>query len=125
MSCSKCGESMIYLYSFIFAGTVCLIGQLLMDLTKLKPGDVTSLFVVIGAFLDIFGIYDFFVEKFGAGAMVVITSFGHSLIHGALLKAQEAGLLGLFTGMFSLTATGITATIIFSFIISIIFKPKN
>lgn len=125
MSCSKCGESMIYLYSFIFAGTVCLIGQLLMDLTKLKPGDVTSLFVVIGAFLDIFGIYDFFVEKFGAGAMVVITSFGHSLIHGALLKAKEAGLLGLFTGMFSLTATGITATIIFSFIISIIFKPKN
>ena len=116
---------MIYLYSFIFAGTVCLIGQLLMDLTKLKPGDVTSLFVVVGAFLDIFGIYDFFVKKFGAGAMVVITSFGHSLIHGALLKAKEAGLLGLFTGMFSLTATGITATIIFSFIISIIFKPKN
>jgi len=125
MPCSKCGEIMIYIYSFLFAGVVCLIGQLLMDLTKLKPGDVTSLFVVVGAFLDIFGIYDFFVKKFGAGAMVVITSFGHSLIHGALLKAKEAGLLGLFTGMFSLTATGITATIIFSFIIAVIFRPKN
>lgn len=116
---------MIYIYSFLFAGVVCLIGQLIMDLTKLKPGDVTSLFVVIGAFLDIFSIYDFFVEKFGAGAMVVITSFGHLLIHGALLKAKESGLLGLFTGMFSLTATGITSTVIFAFIISIIFKPKN
>lgn len=116
---------MIYLYSFLFAGTVCLIGQILLDFTKLKPGDVTSLFVVIGAFLDIFNIYDFFAAKFGAGAMVVITSFGHLLIHGALLRAKEAGLLGLFTGMFSLTATGITSTIIFSFIIALIFKPKN
>jgi stage V sporulation protein AE len=116
---------MIYLYSFIFAGMVCLIGQLLLDLTNLKAGDVTSLFVVIGAFLDIFSIYDFFVSKFGAGAMVVITSFGHLLIHGALAATTKNGLLGLFTGMFSLTASGITATIIFAFIISIIFKPKN
>ncbi len=116
---------MIYIYAFLFAGVVCLIGQLLMDLTKLKPGDVTSLFVVIGAFLDIFGIYDYFVTKFGAGAMVVITSFGHLLIHGALLEAKESGILGLFTGMFNLTASGITATIIFSFIITLVFKPKN
>ena len=116
---------MIYLYSFLFAGVVCLIGQLLMDLTKLKPGDVTSLFVVIGAFLDIFGIYDFFVTKFSAGAMVVIPSFGHLLIHGALAKAKASGLLGLFTGMFSLTATGITSTIIFAFLHSIIFKPRD
>ena len=116
---------MIYIYSFLFAGIVCLIGQILLDFTKLKPGDVTSLFVVIGAFLDIFGIYDYFVTKFGAGAMVVITSFGHLLIHGALLEAKEAGFLGLFTGMFNLTATGITSTIIFSFIVSLVFKPKN
>ncbi len=116
---------MNYINAFLFAGVVCLIGQIILDFTKLKPGDVTSLFVVIGAFLDIFGIYDIFIKKFGAGAMVVIPSFGHSLIHGALLKAKESGILGLFTGMFSLTATGITATIIFAFIISIIFKPKN
>ena len=116
---------MIYIYSFFFSGLVCLIGQLLLDNTKLKAGDVTSLFVVLGAFLDIFNIYDFFVSKFGAGAMVVITSFGHLLVHGAILKTKEAGLLGLFTGMFSLTATGITSTIIFAFIISIIFKPKG
>ena len=116
---------MIYLYSFLFAGIVCLIGEVLMTTFKLKPGIVTSSFVIIGAFLDIFSIYDFFVEKFGAGAMVVITSFGHSLIHGALKEAHSNGLLGLFTGMFSLTAAGITSTIIFSFIFSIIFRPKN
>ncbi len=116
---------MIYIYSFLFAGIVCLIGEVLMSTFKLKPGVVTSLFVSIGAFLDIFNIYDYFVKKFGAGAMVVITSFGHSLIHGSLAKAHSDGILGLFTGMFSLTATGITSTIIFAFIFSLLFKPKR
>ena len=116
---------MIYLYSFLFAGIVCLIGEILLTTFKMKPGNVTSLFVVIGAFLDIFNIYDMFIKKYGSGAMVVITSFGHSLIHGAINTAKTDGLLGLFTGMFSLTATGITGTIVFSFIFSLLFKPKN
>lgn len=113
------------LLSFAFSGVVCMIGQLLMDGFKMKPGIVTSIFVSLGAFLDIFGIYDFFISRFGSGAMVVITSFGHSLIHGALAEAKTSGLLGLFSGMFSLTASGITCTIVFAFIFSIIFKPKN
>ncbi|MBO6145870.1 MAG: SpoVA/SpoVAEb family sporulation membrane protein [Bacilli bacterium] len=116
---------MMYINSFLFAGIVCLIGQIILDNTKLMPGHITSLFVVIGAALDVFSIYDFFIEKFGAGALVCITSFGHSLIHGALSKAHSDGILGLFTGMFSLTATGITATIIFAFIFSIIFKARD
>lgn len=116
---------MIYAYSFIFSGLVCLIGQFLLDNTKLKAGEVTSLFVIIGAMLDIFSIYDIFISKFGAGAMVVITSFGHSLIHGAIASAKEYGILGLFTGMFNLTATGITSTIIFAFLVSILFKSRD
>ena len=116
---------MIFVYSFLFSGIVCAIGQVLMDKVKLKPGEVTSLFVVIGAFLDIFGIYDYFISTFGAGAMVVITSFGHSLIHGALAVARTEGILGVLTGMFSLTASGITATILFSFIFALIFRPKH
>lgn len=116
---------MIYLYSFLFAGIVCLIGQLILDNTKLLPGHITSLFVVLGAALDTFAIYDYFVNNFGAGALVCITSFGHLLIHGALAKAASDGILGLFTGMFSLTATGITATIIFAFIFTLIFKAKD
>lgn len=116
---------MIYFNAFIFAAVVCLIGQIILDNTKLMPGHITSLFVVLGAALDTFSIYDFFVDKFSAGAMVCITSFGHLLIHGALAKAHSDGLIGLFTGMFSLTAAGITATIIFSFLFSIIFKPRD
>ncbi len=116
---------MIYLYSFIFCGFICLIGQLILDNTKLTPGHITALFVIVGAFLDIFGIYDIFIEIFGGGAMVPITSFGHSLIHGALSKAIDDGIMGLSLGMFSLTSAGIISAIIFAFFFSLIFKPKN
>lgn len=116
---------MTFLYSFIFCGTICLIGQIILDNTKFTPGHVTSLFVVIGAFLDSFGLYDKFIECFGSGTLVPITSFGHSLIHGALEKANESGFLGLLGGMFSLTSAGIVSAIVFGFILTIIFKPKD
>lgn len=116
---------MIYLYSFLFCGVVCLIGQIILDNTKLTPGHITSMFVVIGAFLDSFGLYDKFIKWFGAGSLVLITSFGHSLIHGALDAAHTKGILGLLGGMFSLTSAGITAAIVFGFIFSLIFKAKD
>ncbi len=116
---------MTYLYSFLFVGFVSLIGQLILDNTKLTAGHITSIFVVIGAFLDIFSIYDKIILFVGPGAMIPITSFGHSLIHGALQSAKEYGLVGILTGMFDLTAAGITSAIIFSFIFLIIFKPKD
>ena len=116
---------MIYLYSFLFAGFVCLIAEIILNNTKLLPGHITSLFVCIGAFLDIFGIYDYFADHFGGGAMVCITSFGHLLVHGALQMADKVGILGLFSGLYKLTAGGISATIIFSFLFSILFRPKD
>ena len=116
---------MIFIYSFLFCGFVCLIGQIILDNTKLTPGHVTSLFVVIGAFLDSFGLYDKFIKWSGAGTLVPITSFGHSLIHGALAKAHSSGILGLLGGMFSLTSTGIVAAMVFGFILTIIFKAKD
>ena len=116
---------MLYLYSFLFCGFVCLIGQLILDNTKLSAGHITSLFVIVGAFLDTFGIYDKIIQIVGAGALVPITSFGHSLIHGALAKANDFGIIGLLMGMFDLTATGITAAIIFTFIFSIFFKARD
>ncbi len=116
---------MTYLYSFLFVGTICLIGQIILDNTKLTPGHITSLFVVIGAFLDIFGIYDWFIKIVGPGAFVPITSFGHSLIHGALEGSREMGFFGIFLGMFDLTAAGIISTIFFSFIFLLIFNPKD
>lgn len=116
---------MIYVNAFLFCGFVCVLGQLILDHTKLTPGHVTSLFVCVGAFLDIFGIYDKIILWAGGGAMVPITSFGHSLIHGALTKASDFGFMGLAMGMFDLTSTGIIAAIIFSFFLSLIFEPKD
>lgn len=116
---------MSYINSFIFCGIICLIGQLILDNTKLTPGHITTIFVVIGSFLDIFNIYDKFILWAGGGALVPITSFGHLLIHGAMDTASDLGIMGLMTGMFNLTASGITAAIVFSFILSLIFKPKD
>ncbi len=116
---------MIYLNSFLFVGLISLIGQLILDNTKLTVGHITSLFVVIGAFLDVFNIYDKIINYVGPGAMVPITSFGHSLIHGAIKSAKETGLIGILTGMFDLTSAGIISAIVFSFVFLIIFNPKD
>ena len=116
---------MIYINAFIFAGFICLLGQIILDNTKLTPGHVTTIFVVLGAFLDVFSIYDKFVLFAGGGALVPITSFGHLLIHGALEKAQDFGLMGLAMGMFDLTAAGIASAILFAFLVAIFFKPKS
>ncbi len=116
---------MIYVNAFIFSGLVCLIGQIILDNTRLSPGHVTTIFVCTGAFLDIFSIYDKFILWAGGGALVPITSFGHLLIHGALDKAGDFGMVGLMMGMFDLTSSGIISAIVISFILSFIFKPKN
>lgn len=116
---------MIYFNAFLFAGIVCLIGQIILDNTKLSPGHVTSLFVVIGSFLDVFDIYDKFVLWCGGGALVPITSFGHLLIHGAMDTIKQFGVMGIFTGMFDLTSAGIVAAIVFSFVFGLIFKPRD
>ena len=116
---------MLLLKSFLFCGIVCAIAQLILDFTNWTPGHVTSLFVVIGAGLDTFSIYDKIITFVGGGALLPITSFGHSLIHGALAKTETYGFMGVFMGMFDLTASGITCAILFSFLFSLVFKPKH
>lgn len=116
---------MTYVYAFLFCGFVCLISQIILDNTKLTPGHVTSLFVVIGAFLDIFGLYDKIVLYAGAGALIPITSFGHLLIHGAMDMAKDIGILGLAMGAFNLTAAGITVAIVMAFVLTLIFNPRH
>ena len=116
---------MIYVNACLFAGFVCLIGQIILDHTKLTPGHVTTIFVCLGAFLDIFGIYDKCILWAGGGASIPITSFGHSLIHGALDRASDFGIMGLAMGMFDMTSVGIVSAIIFSFFLSLIFEPKD
>ncbi len=116
---------MYLFYSFLFCGFICMISQIILDNSKLTPGHITSMLVVVGAFLDSFSIYDQIIKIVGGGAQLPITSFGHSLIHGALAKAENTGFMGIFMGMFDLTATGISAAIIFSFIFTLIFKPRD
>ena len=114
-----------YIYAFLFCGLVCMISQLILDNTKLTPGHVTTLFVVIGAFLDIFGIYDKIVLYAGAGALIPITSFGHLLIHGAMDIAKDSGVIGLALGIFNLTSAGISIAIVIAFTLALVFKPKH
>lgn len=116
---------MIYIYAFLFCGLTCMISQLILDNTKLTPGHVTSLFVIIGAALDIAGIYDKIVLYCGAGAIIPITSFGHLLIHGAMDIAGEMGPLGLAFGIFNLTSAGISVAVVAAFLLCLIFKPKH
>ena len=116
---------MEFLMAFLFCGMVCVLAQIIYDRSKWTPGHITCLFVVVGAALDIFNLYDRLIEIFHAGALLPITSFGHSLMHGAMEKASEYGLLGVAMGMFDLTAAGITSAILFGFIVALVFKPKS
>ena len=114
-----------YIYAFLFCGFVCMISQIILDNTKLTPGHITSLFVVLGAMLDLAGIYDKIVLYCGAGAIIPITSFGHLLIHGAMDMATKNGFIGLALGIFDLTSAGISVAVVAAFFLALIFKPKH
>lgn len=114
-----------YLLAFLVGGIICAIAQILMDGLKLLPIYVTVLLVCIGSFSEIFGLYDKLIEIGHAGALVPISSFGHSLTHAAIEGAMEKGYFGMLLGIFDLTASGISATILFAFVMSLIFKPRG
>ncbi|MBM7646238.1 stage V sporulation protein AE [Scopulibacillus daqui] len=116
---------MEYLIAFVIGGLICVVGQLLLDVCKLTPAHVVVTFVVIGALLDSFGIYDQLIKFSGAGATVPITSFGHALLHGAMAEGKEHGYIGIAMGIFKLTSAGITSAILFGFIAALIFKPRG
>ncbi|GAA0108358.1 stage V sporulation protein AE [Clostridium tertium] len=116
---------MEYLNAFIVGGIICVIGQILMDTTKLTPARILVIFVTAGAILGAFGIYDKLVEIGGAGATVPLPGFGNSLAKGAIKAVEEKGLIGAFTGGITGTAAGITAAIFFGYIMALIFNPKT
>ncbi|KGA98561.1 stage V sporulation protein AEB [Alkalihalobacillus alcalophilus ATCC 27647 = CGMCC 1.3604] len=116
---------MIFLWAFLVGGLICVIGQLLMDFAKLTPAHTMTALVVTGAVLDGLGLYEPLIDFAGAGATVPITSFGNSLVHGAMAEAETNGLIGVITGIFEVTSAGISAAIIFGFIAALIFKPKG
>lgn len=115
----------MFFWAFVVGGLICVIGQIMLDVFKLTPGHTLSILVVIGSILDGFGLYEPLIQFAGAGATIPITSFGNSLVHGAMQEAEKHGIVGVLTGMFEVTSSGISAAIIFGFIGALLFKPKG
>ena len=113
-----------YIKAFAVGGAICTIAQLLINKTKLTSGKILVTFMLCGVVLQAFGVYEYLVEFGGAGATVPISGFGYLLAQGAINGAKE-GLLGALTGGLKAAATGVSAAIIFSFIVAMIFQPKS
>ena len=116
---------MDYVKAFLVGGLLCLIGQILIDKTKLTPARILVSYVVIGVLLGAVGVYQPLVEFAGAGATVPLTGFGNTLAKGVREAIQEDGFLGIFTGGLKATAGGITAAIAAGLCASLFFKAKD
>lgn len=114
-----------FIWAFIIGGIICVIGQIMMDVFKLTPSHTMSTLVVVGAILGGLGLYDPLIKFAGAGASIPISSFGNSLVKGAMQEAKQDGIIGVLTGIFEITSAGVSAAIIFSFLAALIFKPKG
>lgn len=115
---------MMLLRAFVVGGAICIIGQILIDKTKLTSARILVLFVTVGAILGGLGVYQKLVDFAGAGATVPLTGFGNLLAKGAIQKVEEQGILGALIGGTSAAAGGITAAIFFGYIASLISKSK-
>ena len=116
---------MEYIKAFLVGGLLCLIGQILIDKTKLSPARILVGYVVAGVFLGGLGLYKPLAEFGGAGATVPLTGFGYLLSKGVKEAVQQEGFLGIFSGGLKASACGITAAIIAGLLVSLIFKPKD
>ena len=114
-----------YLYAFLVGGAFCLIGQVLIDRTKLTPARILSGYVVAGVLLQAVGVYQPLVNWGGAGATVPLTGFGHALAKGVEKAVAEQGWLGVLTGGLSATAGGITTAVVSAVVMALIFKPGD
>lgn len=115
---------MDYLNAFWVGGAICALVQILLDRTKLMPGRIMVLLVCSGAVLSAIGVYKPVLEYAGAGASVPLLGFGNVLWEGMKKAIDEKGFLGLYTGGFTACAAGVSAALIFSYLASLIFKPK-
>lgn len=114
-----------YAKVFVIGGLLCVIGQLLIDFTKLTPARILTSYVVAGVILGALGLYQPLADWAGAGATVPLTGFGNLLAKGVKEAVAEKGLVGAFTGGFSSAAGGICAAVFFGLVVSLICKPKD
>ena len=118
-------DFLMYIKVFLVGGLLCLVGQVLIDYTKLTPARILTIYVVAGVALSALGLYQPLADWAGAGASVPLTGFGHTLAKGIRQAVAEKGLLGIFTGGFSAAAAGLCAAVFFGLIVSLVFKPKD
>ena len=114
-----------YLKAFVVGGLFCVIGQILIDKTRLTPAKILTSYVVIGVLLGAVGVYQPFAEWAGAGATVPLTGFGNLLAQGIKKAISERGVLGIMTGGLTASAAGVCAAVFFAYLIALIFKPKE
>lgn len=116
---------MEYMKAFLVGGVFCLIGQFLIDKTKLTPARILVGYVICGVILGAVGLYEPLVKFAGAGATVPLTGFGYTIAKGVREAVQESGFIGILTGGLKATAGGITAAITAGLLASIFFKAKD
>lgn len=116
---------MEYLYAFLIGGLFCVIGQILIDKTKLTPARILVSYVVIGVILGGLGVYKPLIDFAGAGATVPLTGFGYTLANGVKEAVDQSGFIGIITGGLKATAGGITAAIVIGLLVSFLFKAKD
>ena len=116
---------LMFVKAFVVGGLICVVGQLLMSLTKLTSARILVLFVVLGVFLGALGVYKPLVDFAGAGATVPLTGFGYCLAKGVAKAVAEKGLLGALTGGLTATAGGIAAAVVIGVLMAALFKPKD
>lgn len=111
--------------AFLIGGGLCVLAQLVMDLTQLNPAYVMVLFVSLGAVASGLGLYEPLVKFAGAGATVPLPGFGHSLVQGILREAEHKDWLGLFTGGFTAASVGLSVAVIFGWLFAVVFNPRG
>ena len=116
---------MIYFRAFLVGGLLCLIGQILIDKTKLTPAKILTAYVVTGVFLGAVGIYEPIAKFGGAGATIPLTGFGYNLAKGVKKAVEADGFLGIFTGGLKAAAGGITAAVALGLLCSVLFRSKD
>ena len=116
---------MIFLKAFLIGGLICVIGQLLIDLTKLTPAKILVLFVCLGVLLGGLGLYDKLVDFAGAGATIPLTGSGNALANGVKKAIAEQGFLGIVTGGLTACAGGVTVAVVSGLIVALFARSKE
>ena len=115
---------MSYLIAFFVGGAICALGQLVLELTGWTPAQLLVILTIIGGVLGGLGLYQPFLEFAGAGALIPVSGFGSSVALGAISEAKRIGFMGL-TGTFEIVGLGLTAAVIFGFLMALVFNPKE